>query len=56
MPDRVGSQSLVATAPAQMSLMEEQAVSLSETSKLEFNVFFGYYIYVFSFFSVVSIL
>ena len=35
MPDRVGSQSLVATAPAQVSLMEEQAVSLFGTLKFE---------------------
>ena len=50
MPDRVGSQSLVATALAQVSLMEEQAVSLSETSEIEVTVFF---VIIFTFFSSV---
>ena len=47
MPDRVGSQSLVATALAQVSLMDERAVSLSGTSKLDSHVFL---VIIFTFF------
>ena len=52
MSDRVGSQSLVATAMAQVSVMEERGISLSETLKFESHVF----LVILTFFSVVPIL